>query len=68
VRQADSELVAATAGSVLVLPTAHLEHLLATRDNRVERLHTRLDEFLAGEGTHPEPTIPAGARSMFEGD
>lgn len=45
VRQADSELVAETDGTLLVLPASHLEHLLATGDDRVR---TRLGELLGG--------------------
>src|SRR5207237_8461802 len=56
-RHVDSELVAATAGSVLVLPAGHVEHLLATRDDRLGRLQGRLADLLAAQPFASEPTV-----------
>jgi len=42
VRRVDSELVAETDARLLVLPAAHVEHLLGTEDERFERLRVRL--------------------------
>jgi hypothetical protein len=48
VRRVDSEFVAETAARLLVLPTAHLEHLLAAEDERLERLRARLAAVVSG--------------------
>ena len=48
VGRAGSEVVAQTAARLLVLPTAHLEHLLAAEDERLERLRARVGALVSG--------------------
>ena len=53
VRRPDSEVAAAAEASLLVLPTAQLEHLLAAQDEPSERLRDRLGALL-GSGQRPK--------------
>jgi len=46
VRRADAEVVAESAGSLLVLPAGHVEHLLAGGDDRLGGLRARLRGLL----------------------